>query len=229
MSLDGTGQRNVTNGEIGGEIRGVSWLANGSGFVIVAAIADVAGGNAQLYTLNEDGSGLTRVSTDDDMVFVHVRVNPQGGVTGYAASAGVDEDSLDIHILDSSGQLRATVPAGTFRSTAEFQVPGVTEDFPTYEDNGRALLFETNVHGNWEIYRVESDGRDERNITKTEFNERQPAWGGALDGFTFAYTTDVDGNFEIYTMSLDRLTPTRLTNSPGQDMNPTWVKLPPAE
>ena len=121
------------------------------------------------------------------------------------------------------------MPSETFRATADFQAPGVIDDFATYEDNGRALVFETNVNGNWDIYRVESDGRKPINITNTEFNERQPDWGGALDGFTFAYATDQDGNFEIYTFSLDRRVPTRVTNSPGQDMNPTWVKLPPED
>ena len=225
MNPDGTGAQNLSNGNIPGVIDYVTWSFKGNLLILSVTDPQVANGNHQIYSINAaDGSSYTRLTTDDSIKHLHPRVNTQG--LGYIVSAGASDDSLDLLLINLEGKAMAVIPRETFRTGGNFQESGNSEDYATFQATGRAVMFTTNLDGNWEIYRVEPDGRKPGNITnQPDSNQTRPDWGGALDGVTFAYVSDQDGNEEIYTYSSDKGVPTRLTVNDAVDTNPTWIKL----
>jgi Tol biopolymer transport system component len=229
MNPDGTGAQNLSNGGIPGVIDYVTWSFKGNLLIVSVSDPQVADGNHQIYSINSaDGSSYTRLTKDDSIKHRHPRVNMQG--LGYIVSAGTSDDSMDLLLIDLEGKARATIPKETFRASGNFQELGNSEDYATFQSTGRALMFSTNLDGDWEIYRVEPDGRKPGNITnQPDSNQTRPDWGGALDGVTFAYVSDQDGNQEIYTYSSDRGVPTRVTVNDAIDTNPTWIKERVAE
>lgn len=82
------------------------------------------------------------------------------------------------------------------------------------------IVFATNRDGNYEIYVMNDDGTDQKNLTRNPAQDRDPAW--SPDGKRIAFTSDRDGNNEIYVMNADGRNQRRLTFNPGSDRYPTW-------
>jgi len=85
--------------------------------------------------------------------------------------------------------------------------------------NGR-IAFESLRDGNREVYSMEPDGTDQRNLTANPAREAEPAW--SPDGSQLAFVSNRDGNNEIYVMNADGTAQTRLTTNPAGELRPTW-------
>ncbi|MBI4307631.1 MAG: PD40 domain-containing protein [Chloroflexi bacterium] len=228
MKVDGTEQSNLTKGTAAGRITAVSWYAGGTQLVFAMSVPTVAGGRSQIYSVKQDGTGIDRITKEDNLSYLAPRAHPLGGQ--LAAAAGSAEDSLDIYILDASGGFVRYIPRETFRALERgFDSPGVLDTNPDFDPTGRTVLFQTNIAGRWEIFRVEGDGRKPTKLTSDNatWNETEPSWTGELGRLWYAYVSDQDGNLEIYLANIGTRVATRLTNSPGKDTKPTWVKTPP--
>ena len=88
------------------------------------------------------------------------------------------------------------------------------------ESPSTLIAFATNRDGNYEIYIMNEDGTNPRNLTCNPGQDRDPAW--SPDGERIAFTSDRDGDYEIYVMDADGKNLKRLTFSPGSDRYPAW-------
>ena len=60
------------------------------------------------------------------------------------------------------------------------------------------IAFVSNRAGNWEIYVMDIDGQNPRNLTKNRHNDWHPSW--SPDGQSIVFASNRDGNLEIYMM-----------------------------
>lgn len=95
---------------------------------------------------------------------------------------------------------------------------GIENAYPRASADGSKILFQSNRSGNWQLYTMNADGSDVRQITQGDHNYNFPDW--SPDNRKVAFTSDRDGNEEIYVMNLDGSGLTRLTNSPARDIHP---------
>jgi Tol biopolymer transport system component len=86
------------------------------------------------------------------------------------------------------------------------------------------LAFVTDRDGNWEIYKVKSDGSDLRNLTNNAADDARYRFRGwSPDGSKIVFATYRDGVAGIFVMNADGSNLTRLTTvAGGWDNDPVW-------
>ncbi len=82
------------------------------------------------------------------------------------------------------------------------------------------FLFVSNYTGNYEIWRLNSDGTGPLQLTNDKRENGSPAW--SPDGTRFAYySKQVDGTYQIMVANSDGSSPRKLTNA-GNNFTPSW-------
>ena len=83
------------------------------------------------------------------------------------------------------------------------------------------IAFSSNRDGNSEIYVMNANGRNQRNLTITPFShDSSPSW--SPDGKHIAFSSERDGDIEIYVMDANGGNQRNLTNNPHVDNYPSW-------
>ena len=92
------------------------------------------------------------------------------------------------------------------------------------------IAFQSDRDRNYEIYVMDDDGKNQRNLTNhPDGDDLAPSW--LPDGKRIAFMSDRDGHvpkghvrstFEIYVMDADGGNPQNLTNDPNTDASPAW-------
>jgi Tol biopolymer transport system component len=117
---------------------------------------------------------------------------------------------------------KAVVVASTVAMVALIDPEPARAAFPG--TNGKIAFF-SDRDGNGEIYRMNTDGTFQQNLTNSSTgNDVFPAY--SPDGTKIAFLSDRDGNREIYRMSASGGSQTNLTQNSAHDEAPTWQPLP---
>ena len=82
------------------------------------------------------------------------------------------------------------------------------------------IAFMSKRDGNPEIYVMDIDGKNQRNLTNNRHDDYSPSW--SPDGKRIVFTSEPDGNGEIYVMDADGGNPQNLTNNLFDDRFPSW-------
>jgi len=174
-------------------------------------IAFVSGrdGNAEIYIMNIDGSGVTRLTNNlaDDY---SPCFSPDGSKIAFESNR---DGNLEIYIMnvDGSEQTRLT------------NYP--EEDMgPCFSPDGSKIVFSAWRDGNEDIYIMNVDGSEIIRLTDTNFPVGSGGPCFSPDGEKIAFLSDQIHypNMEIYIMNVDGTEQTRLTNNPGYDWFPCF-------
>ena len=84
----------------------------------------------------------------------------------------------------------------------------------------RYISFSSNRTGNADIYTIDANGKNLRNITDRRTNEADATW--SPDGRFLTYSSDQNGNFDIYVMDIETRKNRRLIQDPGIDACAAW-------
>ena len=82
------------------------------------------------------------------------------------------------------------------------------------------IAFSSDRDRNVEIYLMDANGRNQRNITNHPDRDSVPSW--SPDGKRIAFWSERDGNDEIYVMDADGGNQQNITNHPNSDLSPAW-------
>ena len=108
-------------------------------------------------------------------------------------------------------QPTATIPLGPRERTAESLA---------WAPDGSALLYDSDVEGNFEIYRVTAGTTTPTNLTRSAANEGWPVW--SPDGRRIAFFSNRDGQYEPFVMNADGSEVRKLAASPDPVTWLTW-------
>ena len=213
------------------------------------AFASERDGDFEVYLMNADGSGQTRLTNNpaDDR---EPAWSPDGSRIAFARN-------FEIYVMnaDGTGQTQLThkgtggdewpawSPDGTRIAFTGYGRSGdprgavyvihedgsgetrVTNnpanDFdPAWSPDGSKIAFVSDRNVFLDIYVMNTDGSGQTRLTSDPANDSDPAW--SPDGSKLAFSSMRDGNSEIYVMNMDGSGQTRITNDPAADAYPAW-------
>ena len=204
-------------------------------------VTDVAvatdGSQTSMPSWFPDGTGL-----------IYRRTNPPAGVTTLSDVWAMNLDGTNrrpIAVLpgdqlypsyspDMKQLVFATDPPGTERRRIEVMDvatgvvktlfdggPTIDDAAPAWSPDGRQIAFESDLDGDGEIYVMNADGSNVRQITHNTIWDEGPAW--SPDGTKFVFSRGLgDLVLDIWTMNADGSDQRQLTTYPGRDESPDW-------
>jgi Tol biopolymer transport system component len=176
-----------------------------SGKIVFATDRDWGTGNSDLYLMNADGSGLTRL-TNTDTDDAYPSWSPDARRIAFASWR---DRNFEIYVMkaDGSGLTRLT------NNPAD-------DSYPTWSPDGQRIAFYSDRDGDSEIYVMNADGSAKVNVTSNPAEDWNPDW--SPDGEWIAFTSDRGGYNDVYLMKPDGSQVVNLTNYPGKDTDASW-------
>jgi Tol biopolymer transport system component len=160
------------------------------------------GRNWDIYVMNVDGSGATRLSYGE-LDEGEAAWSPDGSQIAYISN---QHGNFDIYTMASDGS-----------SIARLTDQPSSEEQPVWSPDGGRIAFTSNRDGNWDIYIMNADGSNMEQLTSGLSTESQPSW--SPDGKRIAFTSDRDGDRDIYVMNVDGSSIVQLTGKEMADGN----------
>jgi Tol biopolymer transport system component len=134
---------------------------------------------------------------------------PVLGILAAAASVGL------LAVLAPNPQ-----PAAAPGSRADASPSGVLPAMSLGPAPGEAIVFASDVEGNFELYLLAADSTEPRRLTRTSRHERSPAI--SPDGTTIAYVVGTEPQRDIWLMDSDGGDQRPLTSHAADDIDPAW-------
>ncbi|RMH62865.1 MAG: hypothetical protein D6677_08870 [Calditrichaeota bacterium] len=161
-------------------------------------------------------TNLTTNSSDDWLP----RYSEKGDVISFVSER---DDLRDVPFEQLRSEIYVMENDGRFqhRITTNEAVDGGVVVAPGSNKDQGIVFYDNNQTGDFEIYRNDYTGKDERRITfNPEGNDLAP--DVSSNGDKIVFYSDRDGNYELYLMNSDGSSQVRLTSNPGNDLNPQF-------
>jgi len=187
--------------------RDITQALTGAGGIFDTKIAFVAkqGRSSEIYTINFDGSGLTKV-TNFGSTTLSPRWSPDGGTIAFISLKDGNADLYFRRLKDYST-----------RKVSEFRGLNLLGG---WSPDGQKLLLTLSKDGNEEIYQLDLAGGQLKRLTHDFAIDVSPAW--SPDGSRIAFVSNRSGSPQIFIMDSDGARVRRLTFEGSYNTSPAW-------
>jgi Tol biopolymer transport system component len=233
MNADGSGAYALAPTTPGDTVASGAWSPDGAQVAFVAGGYYLPSGDLQLdiYKMNLDGSGLTKVtSTPTCNTLGALSWSPKGDKIVFQRSpvsgCGGDEESpsdYDIYTVTVDGTVETNLTA---------TAPTLHEVNPSWSPDGSKIAYESSpTFGSpADIYVMNADGTAQTDITTSSAFENTPAWSSDGSKIAFVRTASSGSPSELWTMQPNGSGQSFLSALPNSSFAyyPDWQPLPPA-
>lgn len=231
--------------------RDIAQALTGDGSVFDTKIAFVIkqGRSSDIYTINFDGSDLTKV-TNFRSITLSPRWSPDGQTIGFISYKDGNPSLYLRRLLDYSTRkisdfkglnllggwspdgrkLLMTLSKDGNEEIYQMHFEGnklirLTHDYsidvsPAWSPDGRRVVFVSNRSGSPQVFVMESDGSQVRRLTFEGGYNTSPAW--SPNGKRIAYEGRKQGRFRIFTIDVDGNNPVQFGPQTGDNESPSW-------
>jgi TolB protein len=174
----------------------------------------------EIWTMTPDGNNLSRVTAQAANTY---SLEPSFSTNGEWI---VFESRPISSGAESSGSIVKVKTDGAGRTPlTDSNLTGMDDRQPNWSPQGDRILFQRRTPGadNWDIYTMQSDGSDVRQVTTNAGADTDASW--SPDGCRIVYSSDQGGlaHPNIFVIAATGGTPVRVTNcSTNEDGAPSW-------
>jgi TolB protein len=213
------------------------------------AFAGKKGQVSEIYTINFDGSDLTRLTNFRSLTLLP-RWSPDGREMTFTSYR---DGNPDLYLMDmSTGRARKISSFSGLNLAAPWSPDGskflmtlskdghqeiyemdfragkarrLTHNFsvnisPTWSPDGKKIAFVSDRSGSPQIYVMDADGGNQKRLTYQGNYNTSPSW--SPKGKKIAFEGMVSGSFQIFVMDEDGSNVAQLTTERGRSESPTW-------
>jgi Tol biopolymer transport system component len=170
-------------------------------------------GNMEIYLMNADGSGQTRL-TNNSLRDDYPTWSPDGKRIAFVTQSEV---LTSINLMNSDGTNISQLTTIFINSNKDyFGQFGIS-----WSPDGVKIAFQDST----DIFTINVDGSNRINLTKGQFVNYEPTWSPDGSQIAFARSIYTHGAYpNIYTMSADGSNVTKITNCEGYcaTLSPDW-------
>jgi len=203
-SSDGTGEKQLVKTDA--DIEDPAWSPDGTQIAYVR----IADGKKSLHVMGIDGSN-DRAVTPASQSPIHPAWTPDSKAVLYCTDDDLDpprKNAAEIYRLDLASGRIATVLSG-----------GVNT-YPVSSPDGRRIAFRKFLDNNSEVYVMDSDGKNVRNLTDHPAFDGWPEW--SPDGKRIVFASNRNSPYQVFVMNADGSDVKLVANTEGRATAPKW-------
>ncbi len=192
------------------------------GTILAVLFSSHRGGvhDSQIYIMNLDGSGERQLTTTRGHSW-GPRISPDGSGFFFSATAPGEHTIHDASGGSDVGSGNHDVYTAGFdgNTVANMKITNlnnITAGYTSWDNgwtwspDGKWIAFTSDRAGNWEIYKMSTDGKTIVRLTENPAQDGWPWW--TPDGKHIVFSSDRNGQTQIYIMDVDGSNVKQLTN-----------------
>lgn len=118
----------------------------------------------QICSVLVDGSGLSIISSKDDVLDYYPALSPDGERIAFTK---IDDGDAEIYVMDVDGS-----------NVRRLTDNPATDEYPAWSADGEWIAFHSDRGGEFDIYIMRPNGSDVRQLTFEDTSEMTPDWSG---------------------------------------------------
>jgi len=201
-----------------------SYNADGSRVVFTSSRNSPSGSSQdwEIWTMGISGGSNPQMLTDDDPeINWSPSWSPDGKYIAYFSTRMASPGQVDIWRMNSDGSNKTRLTTKNWVENNPNQIRLRNWEV-SWSPDSRQLAFPSNRDGNGEIYIMDLDGKNQRNLTQSPVSDEfDPAW--SLDGNWIALARNTSTGHMIVLRSIDGRQERALTGGGQIDRNPAWI------
>ena len=178
------------------------WNATGSQVAFTRCLGGEFG-NCDIWVMDADGSGQTRITKTAVAQETWPTWSPDGSMIAFTSNKADEFQDIWVMDADGSNKIRLTTTLGF-------------DAFPEWSPDGTQIAFTSDRDAVDDIWVIGSDGSDPLRLTKGQKVDERPDW--SPDGTLITFSR----NSNIWVMDADGGDPTPLTAGPRVEFAPTF-------
>ena len=165
--------------------------------------------NYDIFIMNDDGSNMENL-TNTSSYEKFPQFSPDGSSIIYQ---GWQKGMMDIFFI-------SLLDRNNINITRNIDYNDIISHGNAFSPDGEFIVFTSERDGNRNIYQMNFNGSQLKQLTTSVFNDYEPSF--SPDGEFIVFTSERDGNKEIYLIEMRTEKIRNLTNNIGDDWNPRF-------